>query len=354
MKKFVLAAAIAVCLFLPVQAFAASVQESQKIELSRNENVIEVAVTSPEAAQEEVSSLQLSLKVVSTGETDVQFIPDSRLPAKIVDSRYNKDTEILNIYVAGETALFDKSGSACRLGSVVVTSKDAEVTVSVQEGSLKYVVGTELSVQEGNIAYPAAVSLNFRGNAVQPGGNESSSDSSESGNISGSDSSGNVSGSSEPDEASGSVKKKNTGNSGQKTASGNEDAVNTSGLNESGLREAIDRAAEYSKEDYTEESYQQLLKEVAKAKELLDTEGATQEELDEAQLRIENAIGMLELKSEVSADQEDGESAKSEKKETQIRHPLSMPVIIIIIAAVVVIITAAVFIVWRKNRMRRK
>lgn len=353
MRKFVLAAAIAACLLLPIQVFAASVQEEgQRIELSQNENVIEVAVTSPEAAREEVSSLQLSLKVVSEGETDIQFIPDSRLSAKIVESRYREDTKTLNIYVAGEEALFDKNSSACRLGSVVVTSRDAAVTVSVLEGSLKYVVGTELSVQEGNVTYPAAVSLNFQGSAVKPGGNESNSSPSEPGNAAGSEISGNVPASSEPNTVSSTIKKKNVGNSG----AADEDTANVSGLNESGLRNAIDRAAEYHKDDYTEESYQLLLKEVAKARELLDMENVTQEELDEAQLRIENAIGMLELKSESPAGQEDGESKETEKKEdSQSRHSLSVPVIIAVIAAALAVIAAAVLVIVRiKKGIRNK
>lgn len=352
-----LTAFIAVCLALPMQAFATEMQEdSQRIELSQNENKVDVAVTSSVAAREEISSLQLSLKVVSTGDADIQFVPNSSLPAKIVDSRYHADTETLNIYVAGGTALFDKSSPTCRLGSLVVASKDGVVTVSALEGSLKYVTGTELAVQEGDIEYPAAVNLTFQGDNIVPdeNGGSSGGTGSTGENTQGTGSAGGSGAGTGTTGGRG-----NAGNNGGTITTGSTDGADVPMIDESGLRDALAHAAEYAEEDYTAESYQRLKEAVAKAEELLDRHGVTQEELDEARLMIENAIGMLELQNdspvvqpENSSEEKDGEEESKTQEKSGILDglPLSVPVLLIILAVVLIIIGVIVFVSWRRNR----
>ena len=61
----------------------------------------------------------------------------------------------------------------------------------------------------------------------------------------------------------------------------------------SSLAEAVDRADGYKRGDYTEDSYGTLVEAMSKAKAVLSNTGSTQDEIDEALLVLENAIGML-------------------------------------------------------------
>lgn len=408
MKKFVLAAVISACIFvLPMQAYAAQ-EEEQKIEFQQNENQIEVKVTSAAAAREEISSLQLSLQVVSVNDADIQFMPNKDLPAKIVDSRYHKDTGTLNIYVAGGESLFKDGGSAS-LGSVVIGSGNTEVTVSAVEGSLKYVKGTNLVAQEKDVVYPEAVNYPIRNDNPPPGGNDGddtpgsgtenpggSGTGDGSGNTGGSgtgNGSGNSGGSGT---GSGSG---NTGGFGTGSGSGSSGGVNsgngfgtTSGRpqgnrntasrgngsgtdenedsalsvnDETKLRDTLARAAEFRAEDYTEESFQLLQDAIAKAEALLEAPDVTQEQLDEAQLVIENAIGMLELKDmapviepeEAQEEDTDGGAEPTEAQETgqnqgqeQEKSHVSIPVVIGIIVVVILIAAVIVAVLMKKRK----
>lgn len=407
MKKF-LAAVMAVCLLaLPVQALAAD--NSQQIGFVQTDNKIDVSVTSMIAAREEISSLQLSLKVVSTGGANVRFTPDSSLSAKIAESRYHAETETLHIYVAGGEALFDKDAPTCRLGSVVVEAEEGAVTVSALEGSLKYVTGTELVAQNKDVSYPEAVNLAFENGAVVPGGNGGSNGGSAgTGNAGGTGSdTGNAGGTgSDMGNAGGTGSGTGEGSSGQAaggngqpgsgsaggsgqpgsgTAGGNGQPgsgtaggiaqtggggaggaasglsdTDIPGIDETGLRDALAHAKEYVGVDYTEESFELLREAVKKAEELLDTHGVTQEELDEARLLIENAIGMLKLKDDSPVvsqetprqEPEEGPEASGENEQETLleKMPLSWPVIAAIAAGVLVLILAIAVISWRRNR----
>lgn len=391
MKKFFIAAGLAVCLLaLPMQGRAAD--NSQQIEFALSENKIDVSVTSSIAAREEISSLQLSLKVVSTDGASVRFSPDNSLSAKIVESRYHADTETLNIYVAGGEALFDKDAPTCRLGSVVLEAEGGTATVSAVEGSLKYVTGTELMAQTKDISYPAAVNLSFENGSAAPGENGGGSGSGSGGagntgeNGSGENDGTGSAGGGQPGAGTtggngdagmgtgqgsigtgtgqggaGTGTGQGGGRPGSGAAGGNaaDPADEELGLDETGLREAMARAAGYDAKDYTEESYELLREAVKNAGELLDTHGVTQQELDEARLLIENAIGMLKLKDdspvvqpeepeeEAGEPEEAGEEAKDGFLE---KLPLSWPVIAAAAAVILILISVVAVISWRRNR----
>ncbi|MCI8554001.1 MAG: hypothetical protein HFJ80_03545 [Clostridiales bacterium] len=258
MKKFAISMAIAAFTFiavLPVQVFAA---EKQRIELVPSGNQTEVILHLPQAAAEGTSSLQLSLKITAnTAQTNVEFLPSSQLPAKVVESRYHRETETLNIYLAGTQPLFDEQSPALSLGRVTVDTAAADgvaAKVSVIEDSLKLVTGTELVVQKNGVEYPDAVELVVGNGGVGP---------------------------TSPDE--------------QPETPPTSDTTR--------LREILAIADGYAEEDYTPESYQLLKEAVEKARALLEKPEATQTELEEAQLQIENAIGMLVLKNDQATGQ---------------------------------------------------
>lgn len=80
---------------------------AQTVELSVNGGEAQLVMDFPQAAAEEIASMQISLIVTpSSGSADIEFVPDGGLPAKIVESRYNSDTDVLTVYLAGTTALF--------------------------------------------------------------------------------------------------------------------------------------------------------------------------------------------------------------------------------------------------------
>ena len=61
----------------------------------------------------------------------------------------------------------------------------------------------------------------------------------------------------------------------------------------------MSRADGYREKDYTESSYDALKEAENRAKELISDPYATQDEIDEALLNIENAIGMLKLRNDI-------------------------------------------------------
>ena len=67
----------------------------------------------------------------------------------------------------------------------------------------------------------------------------------------------------------------------------------------SALLDALARAESYRKTDYTESSYNDLKDAVDDAKNIISDPNATQDEIDEALLNIENSIGMLKLINDI-------------------------------------------------------
>lgn len=158
----VLAVLICCILALTVSASAAAIN---KIGLRASGSEAQITVDFPRAAAEKIASMQLSLSIsVSSGKPEIEFIPDSRLPAKIAESRYHSDTGVLNIYLAGSEPLFSGS-SPLSVGKVKIKGGSASATVSIAEGSVKLVRGGELIEGEdlteayGDIAYPDQVTI---------------------------------------------------------------------------------------------------------------------------------------------------------------------------------------------------
>lgn len=155
-----LAVLICCILALTVSASAAAIN---KIQLRASGSEAQITIDFPQAAAEGIASMQLSLSIcVSNGTPEIEFIPDSRLSAKIAESRYHSETGVLNIYLAGSEPLFSGS-SPLSVGKVKIKGGSASATVSIAEGSVKLVRGSELIEGEnlseayGEIAYPEPV-----------------------------------------------------------------------------------------------------------------------------------------------------------------------------------------------------
>lgn len=147
--------AVLFAFLMPVETLA---QEGDAVRLDETGTV---TLTSQEAAREEVSSLQIGLRVDSAEGEKVEFIfADSN--AKISEFRYDEGAKQWNLYLAGTEALFAKGSDTLTLGRVVVldgSGRAAAATVSVAEDSVKYVYGTELR-SIGALKLPEPVRLN--------------------------------------------------------------------------------------------------------------------------------------------------------------------------------------------------
>lgn len=273
--------AVAVALLCCMTALGANVFAAfaeQRIELKANGGEAQLVMDFPQAAAEEIASMQISL-VISSG-ADVEFIPDGGLNAKIVESRYHSDTGVLTVYLAGTKALF--SDAPLTVGRVKLGGSDASAAVKVEEGSIRFVRGSELVTPDGDISYPAPVTISTGSGSyvpppfiVPPSGSSSQTD---------------------PASPSSSDTSAPPGSPSSASSSDATDAPLPEPVEPadvSSLADAIDRAGGYKRADYTEDSYGTLIKALNKAKAVLSNIGSTQDEIDEALLVLENAIGML-------------------------------------------------------------
>lgn len=246
---------------------------AQTVELSANGDEARLVMDFPQAAAEEIASMQVSLIVTpSSGSADIEFVPDRGLPAKIVESRYNSDTDVLTVYLAGTRALFSDA-SPLTVGRIRISGSDVSAAVSVKEGSIKFVRGSEL-VSPSGVVYPSSVTISTGGAFIPiPPSSASSVQSSESSSSTPSSSSASSSSTSSSDRT--------------------EQPVPVEPADTSSLADAVGRADGYKRGDYTEDSYNTFVEALNKAKVVLSDTGASQDEVDEALLVLENAIGML-------------------------------------------------------------
>lgn len=261
-----------------------AVSLAQTVELSANGSSAQLVMDFPQAAAEEIASMQISLVITpSSDSADIEFVPDSGLAAKIVESRYNSDTDVLTVYLAGTKALFSDT-SPLTVGKIRIDGSDVSAVVSVKEGSIKFVRGSELMTPSGDVVYPNSVTISTGGTPTPPSSSSTSSVPSSK------PSSSTTSGSS----ASSSSSSSTSSASSSDTTKPNEPViVPVEPADTSSLADAVDRAGGYKRGDYTEDSYGTLVEALNKAREVLSNTGAAQSEVDEALLVLENAIGML-------------------------------------------------------------
>ncbi|MCM1024226.1 MAG: hypothetical protein NC395_09230 [Prevotella sp.] len=295
--------------------FTASAVSGNEIKLEANGSEAALELYFPQAAAEETASMQLSVSVnAGSDAVNVEFIPDGGLSSKIVESRYQSNTGTLNIYLAGTEALFPADGYLT-VGKVKITSANGSgaATLDIVKDSVKFVRGGELVSPDGTIDYPVPVSISSSGQSVSGGTGgavterpdypsypvypvypnypavngvpETLPSVTDNGAF--------------PAEADGERRDDAAGGEDilpdtQEIAEENGDPPDTSDL-----QDALSRADGYRKSDYSESSYDDLAEAAENAKEVLSDPAASQDEVDEALLDIENAIGMLTLGDDI-------------------------------------------------------
>ena len=308
-KRIFCAAALTVlwCILLPINASAA---ESNEIRLESNGGEAVLELCFPQAAAEEVASMQVSVSVKAHSySVDLEFIPDSGLSSKIVESSYQNDTGILNIYLAGTDALFSSS-EFITVGRIKISTRGnnaVSAAVEVVRDSVRFVRDGELVSLDNNTDYPDPVSITALGQSSpavpdpvypnRPSGNYFPNITVSTPNDSGrNDYSGT-------DEIRDSDRDGEDTGYGEDVSGGQHDSSeleeqehigeNFNPPDMSSLQDALARAESYRKTDYTESSYDDLKEAVDAAKDIISDPNATQDEIDEALLNIENSIGML-------------------------------------------------------------
>lgn len=353
---------------LPIRAFAAGG------DTFRLDGTGTVTLVSEHAAKEKISSLQFSLLVEGADQVDFQFsasnakVLEARYheDTKILNiylagtkALFAENTDTLEI---GTVLALKEDGSS------------ASATVSVVADSLWYVYGNEqvqalaLEVPEAVSIGPNSSSGAPGGSGNGSGesggntgnsGSESGGSDSDGGN-SGSDSGaegggtgwnngnqlgtdpgapgiGNPGGNGADASGSGAAEDGNGGRGGNSQSKGNgkngnsqdgakqdsdagseEDLPLQPDVSDAGsvsesyrkLKETLENAEKLLEEDYTPESFQVLKDMIAKAREVLEHPHVTEEELREALLNLENAIGALEKNTEAGPSQLLEESGK--------------------------------------------
>lgn len=148
-------------LLLPLQVFAEGSGDGFRLDQSGT-----VTLDSSHAAKEGISSCRFSLTVEPESGSHVEFAFAGDL-AEIMEYRYNADEKKLNIYMAGTDPLFPTGTESLAIGKVVVTDgsgNSGKATVSVEEGSLQFVYGSEARTME-DVDIPEAVMLGQTGSS---------------------------------------------------------------------------------------------------------------------------------------------------------------------------------------------
>lgn len=306
-KKMLSAAALMICCIMPL-TISASAAEVNEIKLEANGSEASLELYFPQAAAEGIASMQMSVYVAANSDSvDLEFIPDSGLSAKIVESRYQSDTGTLNIYIAGTEALFSSYGST-KVGTIRIStsgSSAASASVEVARDSVRFVRSGELVSPDNDTDYPSSVTLTAAGQSSPVTPNPAYP------NYSTGNYFPNITISTDIDHSFNDTDRNPVHNDGYTEPdadSGGYDAIleeqDTIGENPnppdtSALSDALSRADGYRKTDYTDGSYDELKDAEDKARETLSDPNATQDDIDEALLNVENAIGMLSFRNDI-------------------------------------------------------
>ncbi len=131
----------------------------------------QVVLDSDHAAKEGVSSLCFSL-TVEAGAGDTVTFEFSGSNASVMEYRYNKNDNTMNIYLAGTNPLFAEGTQSLDIGRVVVQGGNGgqgSAVVGVEDGSLQYVYGSQARTMEG-VSNPGDVQLGNPAPTVTPPG----------------------------------------------------------------------------------------------------------------------------------------------------------------------------------------
>ncbi|MCI8610638.1 MAG: hypothetical protein HFE66_01800 [Clostridiales bacterium] len=348
----------------PLQIHAAG---KGKVTLSAAKQDAAVSVEISDAAQKDITSLQLSLGISIDSQdlekAQIQFQFADSIKGTFRDFRLRKDTKTLTLYIAGTKNLFEND--SLTLGTLSVTGIDGQAQVFFIENSLKTVNGayseetlsdiTGNSVILGKSETNGSSSSNEGGTTPpsgnQAGGLDTSNPSDNTNTPSGnSSSSGSSHSSSKPSSKPIYGNGTNTNTAGDM---GDTEDTGTSTIDKSGLEEAIKMAISLEENDYTAASYREMETALSAAQQILNDLHVSQEEVDEATLNLQNAIGALHHAGPDDVESEDDiENTKTSEEKDSDKAGQTVFYIVLIVGVIVVAggITAAVILYRKKTR----
>lgn len=317
MRKYILSMILAVFAVIAVLPLTVQAEgtKADLIELKQESDGVLVKLTLAEAAGEEISSLGLGLKLESAVSREITgsfvFGEDVTKRAKVAEYRYQKDTGILNLYIAGTEPLFGDGEETITLGKA--SAKDnsgaaASVKISVPEDSLTIVEGT----MKRTVDHPEVLetpSEEEKNDPEVPGGGSNTGDNGNGGN---------------------------SGNSGSGQTIDNK------------LKKTLDRAKEHPKGDYTSKSYKALQRAIKKAQGVLDDPNATEAQKQEALQELENAMGALEPASMESSSRNEDNESNSQTGERAKTGDVNQP-LVYALAVLLSMLVMALVLYLRKN-----
>lgn len=128
--------ALMIVMLLPVFVLAAEAADSVKTNSKGK-----VILISDHAEKDGITTLQFSLNVQTEVDANITMEFDENISAKIMEYRYHKDTNRLNIYISGTEPIFNGSDSL-NIGTIKVKDEsgyNVDFNITVIEDSLKCV-----------------------------------------------------------------------------------------------------------------------------------------------------------------------------------------------------------------------
>lgn len=121
-------------------------KDNTLIQWKADENKASAVLTlapTEEMTKNAATTLQITLKIVgdsqSISDVAVAFDEETAGKYRITDYVYRTDTKELNIFLSGPKALFDEADKACTVGTVDVSTADANYDVTLMPVAVKYV-----------------------------------------------------------------------------------------------------------------------------------------------------------------------------------------------------------------------
>ncbi len=331
MRKYLTGMIMAVFALFLALPFSVRAEGREAVYLEAEGDSVKVRLTLPGADGAMLSSLKLTLNVTSNGgeslDASFQFDPALSGKAKVQEVRYQAGNETMNVYLAGNEALFAKGEDTITLGKVCAAG--GAFTVEVKEDALTVAEGSKgRTVRFENL--PEPVLAGSRDSGESGGGTPPSPGA-------GDDPAAPEPGKDEetqPPSGSGNGDEELTLPTGPE--SGEEEPLPAGGEQ---LEQLINTTKEYPEKSYTKKSYTALTKARKNAEGVQNNPNATKEEREKALQSLQNAVGGLEEKTLTSAEEKSGQSKSGQEESYKASAPVVLYVMIGLFAVVIAGIT---------------
>lgn len=344
MRKYLTGMIMAVFALFLALPFSVRAEGREAVYLEAEGDSVKVRLTLPGADGAMLSSLKLTLNVTSNGgeslDASFQFDPALSGKAKVQEARYQAGNETMNVYLAGNEALFAKGEDTITLGKVCAAG--GAFTVEVKEDALTVAEGSKgRTVRFENLPEPVLAGSRDSGEsgggtppspgagddpaAPEPGKDEETQP--PSGSENGDEET-------QPPSGSGNGDEELTLPTGPE--SGEEEPLPAGGEQ---LEQLINTTKEYPEKSYTKKSYTALTKARKNAEGVRNNPNATKEEREKALQSLQNAVGGLEEKTLTSAEEKSGQSKSGQEESYKASAPVVLYVMIGLFAVVIAGIT---------------